>query len=316
MLRRLRRLFRNGTNHGDAGGNYKKGMSEANEIIAAPTSIGGYTVERELAPQRTYLATASDGRRVVLKMLDPACLLDGQLHPSVRERLARVRELAEKHIANLHGVERDGSYTYLVWDYVPGTTFADLSAAGLPHRELLQLARELVLLVESLHAGGIVHGAIGGGNVVVDPTRRLRLTHISPLLYTDPRHDALAVTTLLEKTVAARRENELPLGQALASAREANASLRELSGLLAGVSDVREGTAATPQHDAKQEARMRRRALLGAALVAGVGLGAFATVNWYVNRPRGAAPVPLTNQTPVERQPTTSPASSRADVRE
>jgi hypothetical protein len=60
---------------------------------------------------------------------------------------------------------------------------------------------------------------------------------------------------------------------------------------------------------------MRRRALLGAALVASAGLGAFATVNWYVNRPRGAAPVPLTDQT-VERQPTTSPSSSRADVRE
>src|SRR5918993_2821975 len=100
-------------------------MDQPSTEPAAPTSIGGYTVERELAPQRTYLATASDGRRVVLKMLDPACLLDGQLHPSVRERLARVRELAEKNVANLHGVERDGPYTFLVWDYVPGRSFAD-----------------------------------------------------------------------------------------------------------------------------------------------------------------------------------------------
>ncbi len=299
-------------------------MSESGENISTPTSIGGYAIERELAPQRTYLATGSDGRRVVLKMLDPACLLDGQLHPSVRERLARVRELAEKNVANLHGVERDGSYTFLVWDYVPGTTFADASAAELPlaelpHRELLQLSRELILLVESLHASGIVHGAITAGNVVVDPTRRLRLTHISPLLYADPRHDAQAVTTLLGETMAARRESELPLGRALASAREEQASLRELSGLLAGVGDVREGPAPTPQHDAKQEARMRRRALLGAALVAGGGLGMFATANWYVNRSRAATPVPLTDQTPVERRattPSTSPSSSRADVHE
>jgi tRNA A-37 threonylcarbamoyl transferase component Bud32 len=294
-------------------------MDEPTNEPATPTSIGGYAIERELAPQRTYLATAAGGRQVVLKMLDPDCLLDGQLHPSVRERLARVRELAEKNVANLHGVERDGDYTFLVWDYIPGRSFAEASAAELPHRELLQLSRELVLLVESLHAGGIVHGAITGGNVIVDPNRRLRLTHISPLLYADTRHDAHAVTELLERTIAARRENGLPLGQALATAREENASLRELSGVLAGLSDVREGPVATPQREAKQEARMRRRALLGAALVAGAGLGAFATINWYVNRPPGGAPMPLGNQAPVERDAAASSpssSSSRADVHE
>jgi hypothetical protein len=290
-------------------------MDERRNEPETPTSIGAYHIERELAPKRTYLATIQGGRQVVLKMLDPDCLLDGQLHPSVRERLARVRELAEKGVANLHGVERDGPYTFLVWDYVPGRTFAEAAASELPHRELLQLSRELVLLVESLHAGGIVHGAIGGGNVIVDPSRRLRLTHVSPLLYADPRHDARAVTELLEKTVAARRENGLPLGQALATAREENASLRELSGLLAGASEVREGTAAAPQHDVKREAWMRRRALLGAALVAGAGLGAFATIRWYVGQPRAdsAAPVPLTTQAPVERE---EPPSPRAGAQE
>jgi tRNA A-37 threonylcarbamoyl transferase component Bud32 len=246
-------------------------------------------------------------------MLDPGCLLDGQLHTSVRERLARVRELAEKGVANLHGVERDGAYTFLVWDYVPGRSFADASASELPHRELLQLSRELVLLVESLHAGGIVHGAITGGNVIIDPNRRLRLTHISPLLYGDPRHDATAVTNLLEQAVAARRENELPLGQALATAREEQASLRELGGLLAGMSDVREDVVATPQRDSKLETRMRRRALFGAGFVAAAGLGAFAAINWYVNHARSAPPQPMNNPAAVERD--TSPPS-RADAQE
>jgi hypothetical protein len=282
---------------------------------ATPSSIGDYAIERELAPQRTYLATATGGRQVVLKILDPDCLLDGQLHPSVRERLARVRELAEKGVANLHGVERDGAYTFLVWDYVPGRSFADASANELPHRELLQLSRELVLLVESLHAGGIVHGAITGGNVIIDPSRRLRLTHISPLLYSDPRHDAHAVTNLLEKLVAARQENELPLGEALATAREEQASLRELGGLLAGVSDVREDVIATPQRDAKLETRMRRRALLGAGLVAAAGLGAFAAINWYVNREHAAPlPQPMNAPAAVERDVSSSP--QRADAQE
>jgi tRNA A-37 threonylcarbamoyl transferase component Bud32 len=287
-------------------------MDDPKTNPAPPLSIGAYAIERELAPQRTYLATTTGGRQVVLKMLDPDCLTGEQLHPSVRERLSRVRELAEKGVANLHGVERDGGYTFLVWDYVPGRSFAEASAGDLPHRELLSLSRELVLLVESLHAGGIVHGAITGGNVIIDASRRLRLTHISPLLYNDPRHDAQAVTELLEKTIAARREQELPLGQALASAREEQSSLRELSGLLAGISDVREGVASTPQHDAKQEARMRRRALLGAALVAAAGLGAFATIDWYVNRSQSATPAPMSDQPTVERS--AAGTSSRADA--
>jgi tRNA A-37 threonylcarbamoyl transferase component Bud32 len=292
-------------------------MDEQRNPSPTPLSIGAYAIERELAPARTFLATAPGGRKVVLKMLDPDCLDGDQLHPSVRERLARVRELAEKNVANLHGVERDGPYTFLVWDYVPGTTFADLSVSDLPHRELLQLSRELVVLIESLHAGGIVHGAITGENVIIDSSRRLRLTHISPLLFNDPRHDAESVTGLLEKTISTRREDELPLGQALATAREEHASLRELSALLAGISDVREDPVETPQYDARQEARMRRRALLGAALVAGAGLGAFVTINWYVHRSQGgAAPVPMNYQAPIERGPTTAPSSARATVQE
>ena len=64
-------------------------MDEPTTHPAPPTSIGSYRIERELAPQRTYLATTTDGRPVVLKTLDPDCLVEGQLHPSVRERLAR-----------------------------------------------------------------------------------------------------------------------------------------------------------------------------------------------------------------------------------
>ena len=40
--------------------------------------------------------------------MDHDCLLRGQLHPSIRERLSRVRELAHGGVANLYGVGRDG----------------------------------------------------------------------------------------------------------------------------------------------------------------------------------------------------------------
>jgi hypothetical protein len=49
------------------------------------------------------------GRQVVLKKLDDDCLLDGQLHPSIKLRLERVRELPVRCVANFLGVERDAS---------------------------------------------------------------------------------------------------------------------------------------------------------------------------------------------------------------
>src|SRR5947209_12714971 len=97
--------------------------SAASPNLAGDRSeIGGYGVERTLVPGQSWLACAPGGRRVVLKALDEDCLWKGQLHPNIRDRLARVRELAHAGVANLYGVERDGPLTYLVWEHVPGDT--------------------------------------------------------------------------------------------------------------------------------------------------------------------------------------------------
>src|SRR5258708_16817596 len=114
-------------------------------------------------------------------MLDRDCLVrpppNPKLHPNIRDRLARVRELAHGRVANLHGVEHDQGLVYLVWEYVAGLTLEDwaLDPAVQP-RDLLLTARELILTLESLHARGIVHGSIHGRNVIVDTTGTLHLT--------------------------------------------------------------------------------------------------------------------------------------------
>ena len=264
----------------------------ATDPITSPADLGDYRVVRALSAGQTFLARAAGGREVVLKMLGDDCLLKGQLHPSIRERLARVRELAERGVANLHGVERDGPYTYLVWDYVPGATFDQLGLEpGLSHREMVSLARELVLVVESLHAAGIVHGSIGPGNVILDANRRLRLTHISPLLFNDPGLDVAAVVDLLRETVARRGETELPLGRALAAAKAEPIALRELSTRLAGLKDPRDASAAPVATVASAAAApskstgkaQRFWSLFGAAVAAAAGLAVFAGVWWYTS---------------------------------
>src|SRR5437870_11901269 len=93
------------------------------------------------------------GRRVVLKRLDPDCLLDGQLHPSIRERLNRVRELPLTCVANLIGVEKVDGVAQLVWEFAAGTSLqeirGDAAAWG-------KWAREVVLAGDALHSTGIV----------------------------------------------------------------------------------------------------------------------------------------------------------------
>jgi len=155
-----------------------------------PREICGREVVKILAADRAYLAR--DGtRQVVLKKLEADCLLGRELHPSINERLARVRELAHMQVATLHGVERDGENVYLVWDYVDGKILERPVNAG--------LTRELALAIQSLHARGIVHGALHERNIFVKDGR-LILTHISPLLFSDPAEDLAALAVLLEPT--------------------------------------------------------------------------------------------------------------------
>lgn len=236
-----------------------------------PPELCGYRVERALTPDLSCLALGPGGRRVVLKRVDEDCLLGNQLHPSIKERLSRVRELAHGGVANLHGVERDADAAWLVWEFVEGPTFDEYVAdPQRTPRDLMVLARELILSVDSLHMQGIVHGALIGGNVIIAPDGAVRLTHISPLLYTDMDVDADCVLAMLEKAVEQRGEQGSPFGQLLAEARREQMSLRALGTKVAAMLEVR--AEPTEPEIRGEERHIRRRALLAAGIVTLLGL--------------------------------------------
>lgn len=236
-----------------------------------PAEICGYSVLRALTAEQSYLARGPGGRRVVLKRLDDDCLLGNQLHPSIKERLARVRELAHGGVANLHGVAREGDAAWLIWEYVEGQIFDEYSAAiRRTPLELLNLARELILAVDALHTRGIVHGALIGTNVIVMPEGTIRLIHISPLLYTDMALDVDCVVSLLQEAVARRGEQELPLGRLLAEAAQGRPSLRDLATRIAALLEIRSDGG--PPEVREQERHIRRRTLVAAGVVGILGL--------------------------------------------
>jgi serine/threonine protein kinase len=230
-------------------------MISASEIESLPPdTVCGYTVLRTVAPS-TYITLADGGRQVLLKPLDPDCLLHGQLHPSIKERLARVRELALKSTANLHGVERDERGVFLVWEYVEGHPL-DAYAAGLSPSQLVALLREVVLSAEGLHQAGIVHGAIHARNIIIDVSGRPRLTHISPLLYHDPAVDETALRGLLDALLIAGNADA-----SLAGNLGQGATLREMASQLVAVDKASDDADTFDAQD-----RRRRKVLVLLAL--------------------------------------------------
>jgi len=276
-------------------------ISEAISVSSA-VELCGCCIDRILAEDRSWLATARGSRKVVLKTIDSDCLIHNSLHPSVRDRLGRVRELAHPSVANLLGVERDGDAAYLMWEYIEGVEFDVYAGANRSPREIAAAARELVLAVDLLHMQGIVHGALIGGNVIVTPGNSVKLTHISPLLYVDPRVDVECIWNLLEHAAEGLGDRGKSLAEAIAKSRADKSSLRQLAAMLSTMVNGRNATAASaPQDDANSTPR--RRSLIGAALAAMFGL----IVAWGVwhavegGRPAHAENTPLLLHSQAER---------------
>jgi serine/threonine protein kinase len=254
-----------------------------------PQELCGYAIASALsANDDCFLAIGPGGRGVVLRRMPAECVVENQLHPLIKERLTRVREIAHAGIANLHGVGRevDGS-AWMIWEYVEGQPFeAYASQSSRTPRELAVIGRELTLTVEALHLQGVVHGALDGKNVFVTPYNTIRLTNVSPLLFTDPAADSDAVIELLSNTVEARggRKAKWPLAKLLDEATEEAWPLRTLAARLAATIESRSGASGSfrPSTFASidDERKPHRRSLLAAFVVVLLGF-ATAFAIWY-----------------------------------
>ena len=240
------------------------------------------------------------GRPVVLKRLDEDCMLDGQLHPSIRLRLERVRELPVKCVANLLGVGRDDAgVANLVWEFVPGKPLADARPA-----DWTRMSREVVLAVQSLNAAGIVHGAIHARNVIMDEASEVRLTHVSPLLYSDPDNDAADTVAMLDALLH-EQAPDTPLAATLADMSTRIVTLEELYMRLNG--DAVEPATAAPV--VRRDARRRVRLLVAAVLIGAIGIAASLAIYWRVTAEESNPYVP-----PPPSSPSPSAPVARNDV--
>jgi hypothetical protein len=246
----------------------------------------GYRLLQELVPGQTFLCCDVSENIVVLKHLEDDCLHGRQLHPSIKDRLLRVRELPHPRIATLRTVERWRGPAYLVWTYLDGQTWDEALAD--PSCNLLQLSSALAVTVEVLHQTGIVHGQLHGRNIIVRPDRQVCLTHVSPYLYTDPQADLAAIVELLH--AAGQR---LPPGistqfeEMLDALRLGQLSMKDFSHTVLGLEE--QAPEAEPPPLKKNQGH-RLSSLLMALFIAALGVATWFAAHQLLSKSQSPAP--------------------------
>ena len=116
------------------------------------------------------------GREVAIKVLHEALRQD-------EERLARfereARVLASLNhpgIATLHGLETEGSVTYLVMELVHGETLQERFARGpLTVEEAVDIFEQIAEALGAAHAAGVVHRDLKPANIKITPEGRVKI---------------------------------------------------------------------------------------------------------------------------------------------
>jgi eukaryotic-like serine/threonine-protein kinase len=128
---------------------------------------------------RVYLANDQVlGRQVAVKVLSPPYAQDPSFVERFRREARTAARLSHPNIVAVFDSGADAGLHYLVMEYVPGQSLAELLArhGRLAPRRAAELAMEVCAALAAAHAQGLVHRDIKPANVLLDPDGRVRVT--------------------------------------------------------------------------------------------------------------------------------------------
>ena len=117
-------------------------------------------------------------RPVAVKVLSPPDAQDPVFVERFRREARSAARLSHPNIVAVFDSGPDADRHYLVMEYVPGQSLAQLLAdqGRLTPRRAAELAVEVCAALAAAHAQGLVHRDVKPGNVLVDPEGRVQVT--------------------------------------------------------------------------------------------------------------------------------------------
>jgi eukaryotic-like serine/threonine-protein kinase len=116
-------------------------------------------------------------RFVAVKVLLLNTLEDPEVVHRFRTEAVTAASLQHPNIVAVHEVGASEGQHYLVMDYVPGPTLADITSNGpLPVKQAAQYVRVIAEAVHFAHERGILHRDLKPSNVLIDANNQPRVT--------------------------------------------------------------------------------------------------------------------------------------------
>ena len=107
------------------------------------------------------------GRDVAIKVLPAERLADESRRRRFVQEARAASALNHANIVTIYEIESADGIDFIVMEYVPGRTLAQLLVTRLPIEDVLKLAIPIADALASAHAAGIVHRDLKPGNIVV-----------------------------------------------------------------------------------------------------------------------------------------------------
>ncbi|HYU15418.1 MAG TPA: serine/threonine-protein kinase, partial [Candidatus Acidoferrum sp.] len=143
---------------------------------------GRYEIARELGRggfSIVYLATDRDlGTPVAIKLLVPPPASAQLARERLRREVQAVRGLAHANIVGVHDFLEEGTWSFVVMEYVDGPDLAVLvrDHGPLAPDEAARLGADIAGALSAAHQRGILHRDVKPQNILLDPDGRARLT--------------------------------------------------------------------------------------------------------------------------------------------
>jgi serine/threonine-protein kinase len=115
-------------------------------------------------------------RDVALKVLPTGALADESARLRFRREALALSRLNHPHVGSVYDFGTEQGVDYLIMEYVPGESLADLLARGpLKEPDLIRVGIQIAEALEAAHEAGVIHRDLKPGNVVLTPRGQVKV---------------------------------------------------------------------------------------------------------------------------------------------